>query len=181
MKSLLITAHAQQVQNACNSKTDAKKAEQYEKNASLVGAKAFSKYLCVIMSRATFEKKNILDCVVTIDLCKAPPTVGAKLAKDFLSNARLNCPEDHDHLKRIIDRNIACGSLNCSCRSVDVDADADDNPATAVLVKAIPRETAPGGSWSQFQKQLKESVPKDFEIYYKSKDYREDFFEEMWR
>mmetsp|Transcript_10848 Transcript_10848/g.19720 ORF Transcript_10848/g.19720 Transcript_10848/m.19720 type:complete len:715 (+) Transcript_10848:138-2282(+) len=170
-----------QVKMAGHGKRDIKKAEQHEKNVSMAGAKAFSQNIHTIMLRAIFQECNILDCVVVVDLCQAPPSIELKLVADFLSDLRMNSAENYSHTKRVVDRNRSNGSITCACHSLGVygETDASGIPATAVLLKTFPGVSTPCGSWTAYQEQMEKDMPEDFDVYKVDPQLREEFLDEL--
>lgn len=171
-----MTSHGIQLKEAGHGKRDIKKAEQHEKKVSMAGEKIFGDNVPVIMLRAIFQGYNVLDCVVYIDLCEAPPTIELQLARDFLADIERDgreSPEDFAHTKRIIERNKSNGAITFALRSLGV---CSDKGETSILLKTA---ADPNGSWSKYQEHIRATMPKGFHVYFEDEELREEFLKGM--
>jgi len=144
------------VEQSGGGKKDVKRAQVHEKNVSMTGNKIFNDNFSNIMAQAVLQNYNILDCVVVIDLCKAPPSIEVTVASDFLSKGMYTDDNSSAHTKRIIERNRENGALTVACISIGVYAGDDD--ANAILLKTFPGEAAPMGSWTAAQADMERSM-----------------------
>lgn len=133
-----------------------KKAEQLKKNVALAGHKVFAKNCHLAMLRPILEGRSILDYVVIIDLGKAPPVVGSRLASSYLSKHG-----HHPSTKSIIDQNRSNGDITCSIQRRVSLATADCTNHVGI----IPKAWAPCGSWTDYQTEVEEMLSPDIQAY----------------
>ena len=150
-----MTTSATMVEQSGGDKKDVRRAEMHEENVSMAGNKIFFDNISSVVMQAVLLDYDILDCVVVIDLCQAPPSIEAKLASDFFDSGDID-RDNFAHTKRICERNRRNGALTVACISLGVNGPDDAN---AILLKTIPSQMAPMGcSWTESQADMKESI-----------------------
>ncbi|KAL7532309.1 hypothetical protein ACHAWF_004088 [Thalassiosira exigua] len=176
-----MATQSDQVKVAGLSRRHVEKARKHEKSISMAGNSVFLSNRMMIMMRAIFERRDILDCVVCIDFLEAPPSIELQSAAEFIECSKSNDAENLSHTKEIIKRNQSSGNVTVACHSLGPygEKDADGNPATAVLLKTFPGHSAPFGSWEGYQDDMKGSMPEDFRVYFENEELREEFLEEV--
>ncbi|KAL7539697.1 LOW QUALITY PROTEIN: hypothetical protein ACHAXR_009505 [Thalassiosira sp. AJA248-18] len=163
---------AKEAQMTGCSKRDVKQAKANEKNVSMIGNKTFRKNFRFIMIRAVLEQKDILDCVVKIDLTEAPPSIELQPAAQYLSEyAELDLEEDYDHASRIVERNRERGAITCACRSLG----GWGGSKRKIMLNAFFGDTVMHGSWQAYQNHIQATMPDELEIYKHDKELREQF------
>lgn len=140
MKALHVIAEEQGA-----SKKDVARALKNEKNASAIGSKLFFDNPSKVVMRAIAKKLSILDCVVVIDMCQAPPLLSPMPVADFINKYT----KPNDHQEQVIKRNQADGSLSLAVVSA-----AAYNHSKSIMLKTVPAQATDTGSWQSYQKRL---------------------------
>lgn len=149
-----------QVEQRGGSKRDVKRAQSHEANVSMAGNKVFFDNLSSVIMQAVFHDYDILDCIVMIDLCDAPPSIEVMLSSAFLANEMSTDDDNYDHTQRIIARNRENGALTVACVSIGLYENIanEANAPRAILLKTFPSMSAPMGSWTAAQENAKQSL-----------------------
>lgn len=160
-------------------KQDIKRAQKHEENASMAGNKVFSDHMGSIIAQACLRDYDLLESIIIIDLCDAPPTTTVKLATDFLSNDMQPSDPNFAHTKRVLDRNKANGALTAACICLDThSAGRGGDGSTAILLKTFPGVACPEGSWTAAQAKLKNVIGGDYLTHLRV-NYPEEFEEKL--
>ena len=84
------------------------------KKLNVLAGEIFERNTGLLLSWSVVNDINILDCVVTIDFCEAPPSFSVKEASDFLltNNCGMRSGEPlYEVAKKDIERNRAASSI----------------------------------------------------------------------
>lgn len=134
------------------SKREVKNAKRLEQNVSAAGAELFDERLGDIMRQATEKGRDVLDCVIVLDLRDTPPTFDTPLASEFIDESKQgNSHEDNDHLVRMVERNRRDRSLTVACKAPPIGgAFVPDEANCGVMLMKYPVE--PGEpTWNELQ------------------------------
>jgi len=147
-----------QFEQSGGSKSDIKRAHTHEENVSMAGNRVFFDNLSSVIKQAVIQNYDILDCIVMIDLCCAPPSIQLMLSSEFVSNEMSPDDENYNHTRRMIGRNRENGALTVACISIGVYDET--NAPRAILFKTVPFQKVepPMGSWTEVQADAKQSL-----------------------
>jgi len=165
-----MTTTASQLKSEGRSSRDVKKVKEHEANVSILGNKVFYDNVNGILMRAIFQGQSIVECVVVIDLTRAPPEIEVQEGAVFLSDNLERAPHSYDHTRKVFERNRANGAITAACLSLGVDGIHD----MAAMLKTIPHAS---GSWATVQDEMKSTMPS--EIMSLSQEEKEAYIEKV--
>lgn len=107
---------------------------------------------------------DILDCLVTINFCHAPPSFDVQRSSDYISEITRNLTPDNPFLinaKKTISENRAQGSITGIFTYFAAAGGEDGDGGMAMIVNSFSGKKLLCGSWQVAQMQMKESMLQD--------------------
>ena len=144
---------------------EVEKAVEHQTNVNALGHRIVFNNTHSILKQALLQKFDILDCLTVVDLRHAPPIVQLQLASVFLSDDTDKVYRvDVEAMNHYLKQNRQDGCLSVWVRAF---ASADRE---GVLLTTCPGMSAPLGSWSAAQADMKRTIDDELKYLHRYPD-----------